>query len=104
MTSQRRQTLVNVWRLPAKSFETAVVKAITDHLSEHAKRHTVLDNCDVTRLDAAAKAVFELADTLEAEGCKRPAPLIRAIAPDPDQTLIRGLCNAHEWVDALKSG
>jgi len=59
MTSQRRQTLVNVWRLPAKSFETAVVKAITDHLSEHAKRHTVLDNCDVTRLDAAAKAAFD---------------------------------------------
>ncbi|MEO0669292.1 MAG: recombinase family protein [Pseudomonadota bacterium] len=146
------------WRLPAKAFETAVVKAITDHLREHAKRHTVLENCDVTKLDATAKAVFELADALEAEGCKRASPLIRAIAfdpdtlsidldplavadaidlqasslnaalceistpfmckrrgaetrivagdrcPDPDQTLIRGLRNAHDWAEALKSG
>ncbi|MEQ3708987.1 MAG: recombinase family protein [Tateyamaria sp.] len=146
------------WRLPAKGFETAVVKAIADHLREHAKRHTVLDNCDVTKLDAAAKAVFGLADTLVADGCKRTAPLIRAIAldpdtlsidldphavagaidlqasslnpafceistpftckrrgvetrivagdrcPDPDQTLIRGLRNAHDWAEALKSG
>ena len=56
--------------------------------SAHAKRHTVLDNCDVTRLEAAATAVIGLDNTLEADGCERAAPLIRTIALAPNALTI----------------
>ncbi|QFT71764.1 recombinase family protein [Ruegeria sp. THAF33] len=146
------------WRLPAATFETAVIKAITAHLRDHARRHDVLRACDVARSDTDATAVLKLAARLDAEGCKHAVPLIRAVRleqctlaveldpsavaeaidgsaaslsarlctftapltckrrgvemrivagdsrPEPDQTLIRALRNAHIWADALKSG
>ena len=146
------------WRLPARPFETAVVKAIADHLSAQAKRHAVLSDGDITKSEAATKAVLKLATGLETEGCNQGAPLIRAISinknqldialdpqavagatnlpvsslhdslckistsiackrrgvemrivagerrPEPDQTLIRALRNAHDWANALKAG
>ena len=112
----------------------------------------------MTRSEAATKAVLKLACGLESEGCKKGAPLIRAISinknqlnivldpqamadttglqasslhqslwkiatpvackrrgvemrivagvhrPEPDQTLIRALRNAHDWANALQTG
>ncbi|MDU8912244.1 recombinase family protein [Aestuariicoccus sp. MJ-SS9] len=146
------------WRLPAATFEAAVVDAMANHLEEQAKRHAVLKEDDVARSGCASRAVAALAKRMRTERCKYAAPLIRAVAlgnqelsiqldrdavaeatgfqatmlsdalckltpsfackrrgvetrivagdpnPEPDQTLLRALRNAHAWSGALRSG
>ncbi len=146
------------WRLPAATFEQAVVDAIAGHLEEQANRHAVLKEDDITRSMRASRSIMALAGRLRTKGCKDAAPLILAVTlgkqkldiqldpdavatasglnnmtlrdglfkisttfackrrgvetriiagqatPEPDQTLIRGLRNAHAWSDALRSG
>jgi site-specific DNA recombinase len=146
------------WRLPAATFEQAVVDAIAGHLEDHAHRHAVLTEDDITKSVSASTSVMALAERLRTKGCEHAAPLIHQVTlgkqtldiqldpdtvatasglndtavsnalckvsspfackrrgvetriiagqatPAPDQTLIRGLRNAHDWSDALRSG
>ncbi|MDE0589075.1 recombinase family protein [Halocynthiibacter sp. C4] len=65
------------WRLPAKSFESLVAKAIAAHLATNAKRHTLLDAADAVAARAASEATQILADRIITRGAAEVAPLIR---------------------------
>ncbi|MEH6835446.1 recombinase family protein [Falsihalocynthiibacter arcticus] len=64
------------WRLPAKSFENAVTKAVAAHLKYNAKLHTILELQDAIQARATSNAAIQLADRINALGASEVALLI----------------------------
>ena len=61
---------------------------LTVPLTAQAKRHAILNDGDISKSEAATKAVLKLASELETEGCKQGASLIRAISINKNQLSI----------------
>ncbi|MBJ6370757.1 recombinase family protein [Sedimentitalea arenosa] len=64
------------WRLPAEALEQAVARAISDHLADHAKRHSVLVDADATSSIPASRAIADVASRISAKGSSLAARLI----------------------------
>lgn len=64
------------WRIPARSFEQAVLMCIVDHLADHARRHAVLPSADVATSSMASEAIDTLCSQLMADGLPSAASLI----------------------------
>jgi site-specific DNA recombinase len=67
------------WRLPARAFEDAVVRAISDHLQDHANRHAVLSVCDATTSGHASKVIGDLAKAITSEDARTAFSLITRV-------------------------
>jgi site-specific DNA recombinase len=91
------------WRLPALAFEDAVVRAITDHLRDHADRHAVLGACDATTSSAASKAIGDLAERITSEGACLASSLITSATLGESRLRIRLDCTALAAVAKLKA-
>ena len=76
------------WRLPARAFEDAVVRAVPNHLQDHASQHTVLDTCDATTAVTAASAIGDLAERIASERAKVSSSLISSVVIGNDRLKI----------------
>ncbi len=77
------------WRLPAQAFEDAVVRAITDHLRDHATRHAVLGVCAAATSGAASTAITNLAVRITTEGAPLAISLISKATLGPGRLQIQ---------------
>lgn len=85
------------WRLPAKTLEVAVARAITRHLSNASQRHALLTSGTIAETEAAADKVAAIAQAIESEGIARVAGWIQVIH------LIREAMTISLSQDALSS-
>lgn len=64
------------WRLPAKTFETAVVQALSNHLIRAAERHALLATTDLTTGSVTSGVALQVVARIAEAGIQVAAPLI----------------------------